>query len=213
MFDGSGSILLSGFDVVRRNGVDPVADRMLVNMVSYMAGSTAHEVHPRVTSTIKWGDFASERGVIGGPIYGLFRNTDWQTPPTDPKAKPLSDAEGAWNTRPGDQFLPHGVRPRGPYHYTFNCSPRDDEPKNPNGSGVFYATIPSGRRHVVTRVKNATTRPASLRVDVNGVQGKTVTVPVKKTATIRTPIPGGATNVGVRYTGGKELIVLDTGFH
>ena len=77
---------------------------------------------------------------------------------------------------------------------------------------MFYATIPSGRRHVVTRVRNATTRPASLRVDVNDAEGKTVNVPVKKTLTIRTPIPRGATNLGVRYTGGKELVILETSF-
>ena len=168
MFDGSGSILLSGFDIVRRNGVDPVADRLLVNMVSYMAGSAAHELHPRIANTIKWGDFQSERGVIGGPIYGLFRNTRWNPPPLEKDAKPLGDKNTGWNTRPSDQYLPHGVRPRGPYHYTFNCSPRDAEPKNLNGSGIFYATIPSGKRQVVTKVKNATTRPASLRVEVNG---------------------------------------------
>ena len=213
MFDGSGSVLLSGFDIVRRNGLDPVADRMLVNMVSYMAGSAPHEPHPRVASTIKWGDFQSERGVIGGPIYGLFRNTRWNRPPLeDEDAKPIGDKNSGWNTRPSDQYLPDGVRPRGPYHYTFNCSPRDAEPKNPNGTGVFYATIPSGKRHVVTRVRNATTQPSSLRVDVNGAQGKAVNVPVKKTLTIRTPIPGGATNVGVRYTGGKELVILETSF-
>ena len=212
MFDGGGSVLLCGLDVIRRNGLDPVADRMLVNMVSYMAGDARHDVHPYIANTIKWGNFPTERGVIGGPVYGLFRNTDWQVPPTDPKAKPLSDGQSGWNTKPSDQFLPNGVRPRGPYHYTFNCSPRDDEPKNPNGSGVFYATIPPGRKSVVTKVKNATTRPTSLRVDVNGAQGKAINVPVKKTITIRTPIPGGASDVGVRYTGGKELIILETRF-
>jgi hypothetical protein len=212
MFDGDGSILLCGFDLIGRCGVDPVADRLLVNMVCYMAGSAPHEIHPRVDHAIKWGEFPTERGVIGGPIFGLFRNTDWTPPPTDPKAQPLTDKQSGWNTKPSDQFLPRGVRPRGPYHYTFNCSPRDEDPKNPIGSGIFYATIPPGRKNVVTRVKNATTQPASLRVDVNNVEGETTTIPVNKTITIRTPIPGRATDVGVRYTGGKELIILETSF-
>ena len=212
MFDGKGSVLLCGLETVRRNGIDPVADRMLVNMVNYMAGDAPHEVHPRIDRPIKWGDFASENGVLGGPIFGLFRNTQWQRPPTDSRAKP-TDKNTGWTTRPGDQFLPRGIRPRGPYHYTFNCSPRDGEPKNSNGSGVFHAQIPTDRTHVVTKVRNPTTKPASLRVDVNDTAGETVDVPTRKTIEIRTPIPSEAAGkVGVHYTGGKELVILETSF-
>ena len=72
------------------------------------------------------------------------------------------------------------MRPRGPFTYTFNCSPNDDEPKNPNGSGVFYATIPGGseeRRHESAERRQK--QPASLRVEVNGEEGRRrVNVPV-----------------------------------
>ena len=70
-----------------------------------MAGDDAARSASVIANTIKWGDFPTERGVIGGPVYGLFRNTDWHVPPTDPKAKPVTDAQGGWNTRPSDQFL------------------------------------------------------------------------------------------------------------
>ena len=31
--------------------------------------------------------------------------------------------------------------------------------------------------------------------------------------TIRTPIPSGATDLGIRYTGARDLIILETEFH
>jgi hypothetical protein len=33
MFDGAGSVILSGFDLVNRAGLDPAADRLLANLV------------------------------------------------------------------------------------------------------------------------------------------------------------------------------------
>ena len=59
---------------------------------------------------------------------------------------------------------------------------------------------------------NPTTHATALRVDVNDAQGKTVTIPIKATLTIDTLIPNGVTDVGVRYTGGKELVILETSF-
>lgn len=211
-FDGKGSVLLSAFDIIPRVGLDPIADRMLANMIAYMGQTESHPVHPTVTGPIKWGDFATEKGVIGSPVYGLFRNCDWVAPPTEPDAKPLTDAQGGWNTRPSDQFLPAGVRPRGPFTYTFNCAPRDADKNAETGTGVFYATIPAGRNEVVTVVENPTQLAASLQVDVNDVKSKPVPIEPGKTITIRTPIKAKATNVGVRYSGHKELIIRQTSF-
>ena len=36
MFYGKGSVLLSGFDLVNRSNIDPIADRLLKNMTSYV---------------------------------------------------------------------------------------------------------------------------------------------------------------------------------
>jgi beta-galactosidase len=213
-FDGNGSLLLCGLDLMSRVGVDPVADRMLANLVSYMADDTTHRIHPMITSPIVWGDFASERGVlIAGPLCGLFHNTVWQPPPTDPHGEPPRDKLSGWNTRPSDQFIPHGIRPRGPYRYTFNGGLRDDGDKAADGSGIFWAMIPTGRSSIVTRVTNPSAKPAMLRVVVNDMKAPaTTTIAPGQTIEIKTPIPGGATDLGVRYTGGRELVILETSF-
>jgi hypothetical protein len=119
MFDGKGSVTLTGLEIVPRVGKDPVADRVLKNLVAAVANSDSHEVHPLVDKPIKWGNYPSERGVVVEPIGGLVVNCRWQKPPTAPSdVKPLADNEGAWNTRPGDGFVPHGRRVFGPWSYT-----------------------------------------------------------------------------------------------
>jgi hypothetical protein len=212
MFDGKGSVLLCGLDLIGRIGVDPVADRILSNMLAYMTSDTAkHDPHPFIKDPIRWGDFATEHGLIGSPVYGFFYNTDWTPPPTEPDAKPLSDAGGGWNTKPSDQFLPRGMRPRGPFTYTFNCGPRDGT-KSAEGTGIFWATIPSGRNKVVTKVRNDGKEVMKLRVNVNDGKPVEHDVPAGETITITAPIPSKSTDVSVRYTGNRELIILETAF-
>jgi beta-galactosidase len=212
MFDGKGSVILTGLDIVGRVGVDPVADRMLVNLIHYMGGDEGHAKYPLVKGTIKWGDFQSENGVISGPVYGFFRNTKWLVPPTDPNGAPIPQDKSAWNTKPGDQFVPDGIRPRGPYTYSFNCAPKDTDKTAKTGTGIFFATIPSGRRTVVSKVRNPSKDASEIVVEVNGKKGETTKIPAGQTTTIRSSIPNGATDVGVRYTGEKDLVIEETSF-
>jgi hypothetical protein len=213
-FDGKGSALLCGLDLVGRIGFDPVADRMLKNLVAYMADDAAHAKHPTVTKPIRWGDFASEQGVlVDGTITGLFRNTTWQPPPTDPHGEPPRDKLNGWNTRPSDQYLPDGIRPRGPFVYTFNGAVRNVDHNNASGWGVFWASVPAGRKSMITKVRNPTTRPATLRVDVNGADGEPRDLPPGSTSVIiETPLPPDVSDIGVRYTGDRDLVIEETDF-
>ena len=81
------------------------------------------------------------------------------------------------------------------------------------GSGVFWASLPPGRKTVVTKVKNPATRPGQLTIAVNGkaVTGPT-TIAAGQTVELRSPLPADATDVSVRYTGTKTLVLLETAF-
>ena len=212
MFDGSGSIILTGLDLVARIGLDPAADRMLANLVGYASSTKRRDVHQLVQKPIKWGDYATMRGVLSGPVQGLFINTRWVPPPTEPNAPPLPKSEGAWNTRPGDPFVPHGVRPRGPFTYTNGTGPRDLD-RSDTGSGIFYVRIPVGRRMVMTKVENPTSEPATLTVEINGSASGTATqIAAGGSATIRSRIPSPATELSIRYTGHRQLVITETSF-
>jgi ethanolamine utilization microcompartment shell protein EutS len=99
---------------------------MLRNLVRYVTNNDARcDVHALIDSPIRWGDYPTERGVAVEPLGGLVVNCRWQPPPTAPDAPPLPDNEGAWNTRPGEGFLPHGRRVFGPWSYTNATGIRD----------------------------------------------------------------------------------------
>ncbi len=213
MFDGKGSVILSGFDLVNRAGLDPAADRLLANLVAYALSTEGHDIHPLIAEPIQWGDFPTERGVVCGSLNGLVVNAEWLAPPTNPSATPLPPNTGSWNMDPGSQFVPRGRNPFGPYGYTTAASLKDLNPDSDVGSGVFWVSIPPGRKTVLTKVKNPATKPAQLTVALNG---QTATDPASiaagQTAELRSPLPAGATNVSVRYTGTKTVVLLETSF-
>jgi hypothetical protein len=176
-----------------------------------MAGDAIHQRYPLVETPMQWGFYPSEQGAVSGTLPGLFTNTIWLPPPTAPQQPPLEKSKGAWNKLPGDQFIPRGICPRGPFSYTSNGSPRDSDHKNPIGSGIFYVAVPANRKLVHTKVQNPTTQPASLKVEVNG-RGNESTVSPGQTITIQTPIENNATDLSIRYTGQRDLVILETKF-
>jgi beta-galactosidase len=213
MFSGKGSVILSGFDLVARSGLDPIADRMLLNLARYAAKAEGHEAHPLVQNRIEWGNYATEAGVVAGSANGLVVNADWVRPVTNPSATPLSQEEGAWNTKPGDQFVPHGRRLLGPYGYSTASSLKDLAPDSKTSTGIFWARIPAGKTKVVTLVENRARESGELSVVINE-SGEAVkdAIAASKAMQVSAPIPSGSTDISVRYRGSKGLILLSTWF-
>jgi len=215
---GQGSVILCGFELVSRVGLDPAADRLLVNLVRYAASPDGHEPYPYVDSPIEWGNYASERGLITGPHNGLVLNAKWVRPATNPNATPLTQEEGAWNTRPGDQFVAHGRSPFGPYGYSTSSSLRDGDSTSTVGTGFFCARIPSGKTVMRTSLENPATTPAEIKINLSihgsaaSSPSQPLTIPGNSSKDISTPLPPGATNLKIQFTGSKSLVLLRTSF-
>ncbi|MGD8236962.1 MAG: glycosyl hydrolase family 2 [Armatimonadota bacterium] len=193
IFGGAGSVILSGFDVVNRSGLDPVADRLLANLVTYAASTEGHHPHPLIDSPVRWGDYASERGLVTGVHNGLIVN--------------------AARLQPTGHHVPRGRRPFGPFKYNGLCHIEDLNPDSKTGSGIFWARVPGGTTAVATTVENPTDEDAELSVEVNGKgPADAAVVPSGTTESLTTAIPAGATELSVRYTGDKGLVILETGF-
>lgn len=212
LFDGSGSVLLSGLDLVERAGLDPAAERLLANLVAYVADPEGHDPYPLIDAPIRWGDFPTERGAVCGSLNGLLVHCEWQPPPTQPHAEPLPPNTGSWNMRPGEQFSPRGRNAFGPFGYSTGSSLRDLNREQPIGSGFFWVRVPPGKRNVVTVVYNPTDLPAELNVELNGSAHAPAAVPPRATVKVRTPLPAQTTNLCVRYTAPKTLVLRETRF-
>jgi hypothetical protein len=80
-------------------------------------------------------------------------------------------------------------------------------------TGVFWASFPPGRQTVLTKVWNPATRPGQITIAVNGNTATgPVAIPAGQTLDLRSPLPAGATDISVRYTGAKTLVLLETRF-
>jgi hypothetical protein len=214
MFDGKGSVILSGLDLVRRAGLDPAADRVLANLVAYVASPAGHEVHPLIERPIRWGDYPTERGVVSGSLNGLLVNAEWVPSPIDRHSGPHPANTGAWNMAPGEQFEPRGRNPFGPYSYSTAASLKDLNADAKGGEGFFWACIPDGKKFVVTSVKNPGDAAANLKVFVDDAveTGSAETIAAGQTTRVRTPLNPGAGGVRIRYAGEKTLVLLETAF-
>jgi beta-galactosidase len=213
MFIGKGSAILCAFDLISRLGQDPAADRLLNNLVAYASSDKGHELYPLVEKSIVWGDYRSEHGVVCGSMNGLLLNADWSAPKTNRKSKRLTQAEGAWNTRPGDGFVPSGRSPAGPYGYTTSSSLKDLNPESSVGSGRIWIRIPPGKRKMITVVRNPSDSVGQMTIKLNGKPtAPAETVPAGTRAQIETPLEKGTTELCIEFEGTKALVLVSTEF-
>ncbi|MEJ7759876.1 MAG: hypothetical protein WKF55_09855 [Gemmatimonadaceae bacterium] len=220
LFDGRGSVLMTGFDIVNRLGLDPVADRMLSNIVTHMTSAQGHDAVPRIDTKIVWGDYASERGILTGIYSGLLLNTVPVVPKELASRYPLTlDAEGntlaggagGWNTKPAIQYVPRGRRVFGPYTFTSGGSVQLPKGSSPRGEGRFWIRVPASRRTMLTTVSNPADKALQMEIEANG-SARASTIPPGGTALIETPITGGVTPIALVFRGDRKLVLLETDF-
>ncbi len=215
-FAGTGSSVLSGFDLVPRIGHDPVADRLLGNLVRYVASRGAHDVQPLITSKITWGDYASERGLLTGVYSGFLLNTI----PTMPEALQAKyptkiDANGfwvagdagGWNTRPAIQYVARGRRPYGPYEFTSGGGYKLPEERAPYGEGRVWMRIAAGRSVMVNTLLNPSTEPLDVDIVVNGATTHR-RLAAGETASIESAVTSAATSLSLTVRGDRRLVLL-----
>jgi hypothetical protein len=219
LFDGAGSAIVSGFDLVSRSGLDPVADRLLANLVRYMASAEPHHATQLVTSRIEWGDYASEHGLLTGAYSGLLLNSE-PVIPEGLKAKYLvkvsaegyafAGGSGGWNTKPAIQYVPHGRRPFGPYSFTAGgtVSPAD---AHAPGVGRVWLRIPAGRSTMITTLENPVADTLALTITVNDAM-QPVLIPPYRTLRVESPVRDGATQLAITFRGDRRVIITETDF-
>ncbi len=220
LFEGSGSVVMTGLDLVDRSGLDPVADKLLANLIRYMGGVTAHTNTLAFDSLITWGDYASERGLLTGIYSGLILNTVPVVPADLREKYPVTvdrngftqaGGAGGWNTKPAVQYVGRGRRPFGPYGFTSGGSVALPAERAPLGQGRFWLRVPATLRTMVTTVSNPVAEALPFEVEVNGVRQYSV-IPPNGTMRIETPVKGGETPLAIVFRGDRRAVILETDF-
>ena len=216
---GSGRVLVSAFGLVPRVGLDPAADRMLVNLLRYVGGDSLAAPHPYIDSKIAWGDYGSERGTVPEIYSGLLLNTEPIVPTAMAADHPITVTEegfhlaggrGGWNSNPSIQYVARGRRPFGPYGYTLGGSVQPEKGTT-IGSGEVAFRIPAGRRTVRTTVENPADSALTLTVTLNGAPIRATVAP-HSTAVVENAIPAGITSIVLGFSGDRRLVVAETDF-
>lgn len=220
MFKGKGSVVLSGFDLVGRSGVDPMADLLLRNIVNYLTSGQSEDACMLVEESIWWGDYTSERGIVTGANNGLVLNT-FPIVPTDQKEKwPLKvdvrgynyvGGYGGWNTRPGIQYVANGRRPFAPYNYSLGGNDLVTKEDEMHGSGYFAARVPADRTTMITLLANPSEESLEVSISINGEGKQTYTLAPQEERLVEMPLPKERT-LRVDFEGSRRCVILMTEF-
>lgn len=217
-FMGNGSLLLCGLDISNRTSIDPVAARMLLNMVSYAASATGHEQYQLISSPIVWGEYETEKGIVVDAYSGFLVNATPRVPPNYLGKGIVVTKEGyqlaggnrsGFNTRPGIQYVANGRRPFGPYVQSFGGQPLPDKDST-EGIGSFWCRIPQGQNLATSVVWNPAKEPVQLKIKVNNLAEVNKTIPAGAKIAIETPV--NAEVVNMTYSGDRRVVILETAF-
>lgn len=218
IFNEKGSVLVCGLDLVNRTGLDPVSDRMLMNIVSYMADMQKHQVYPLVTAPIIWGDYPSEKGILTGVNSGLMVHAVPRVP-ANIKSKVSVTREGnrflglpgGFNTRPGVQYVAYGRRMYGPYVLRgFGNVPEPVDTTGNIGEGFFWCSIPKNKTMSTSLVWNQSDIPLTIQIEVN--DANKVNKQIKPGETITIDCPVNSEIIKMRFRGDRRLVLLQTSF-
>ncbi len=218
---GSGTFILSGFDLAARYGRDPFASRLFENLLRYAAGDTPANPWPLAPQTIVWGDYQSERGLVTGANNGLVLNPRPVVPVDQRADMPLKvdnlgyqyvGSYGGWNSRPGVQYVPYGRRPFAPFGYTLggNDTVGAQNASTP-ASGFFQCTVPAGCSRMLTTVENPAGDMIEIRISVNGSWGEWQRIAPSATLTIESKLPA-EDRVRIAFEGDRRNVVTRTEF-
>lgn len=216
----NGSILLCGFDLVSRIGLDPVADRLFVNMINYAASHQMPEIFPLVDRKIYWGDYKSEAGIVSGANNGLIINTVPVSPVNRQKEYPLKVDDlgyqyvisyGGWNNRPGVQYMIKGRRPFAPYTYSRGGNYQVEKGYEKAGSGYFLARVNSGKSIMFTCVENPTDRLIHFSIGINSEEVRTYSIEPHSTRKLETMLPNER-ELKVTFTSDRSAVILTSEF-
>ncbi len=221
-FDGKGSVMLSGFDLCNRAGIDPVADRLLVNCINYMADKSIHQKYVLIKSPILWGEYETEKGILTGINSGFMLNSkpalfgSYERLPLilQKDGHLFAEKGGGWNNAAGKEYVPYGRRMFGPYsHRDFGGVPTPDDPDSSEGEGFFWCRVPEGTGFMKTLVWNPAKEQVKINIEINDQPVSNETIAAGEYKWIESKIADPANSLKIDLKGDRRLVILQTSFN
>ena len=196
VFRGDGAIVVSTFDHIAFAGFDPVADRFLMNLISYVCSKKKHLKYPEVGAVIRWGDYKSERGIFLGPESGLFLN-----------GMRLESLEGPL----GNEYAANGRLIAGPFKYTsqgeFMFMGRDGR-----SEAAFFVTVPKAAKYMSTVLRNDGAEASELSIRVNRQPPSQERIEAGKTLVLKSLLPYESNELEVMLKATPGVVLLESRF-
>lgn len=221
-FRGKGSIILSGFDLCKRAGIDPVADRLLINIVKYMSDNHLHENHILIEAPIIWGKYESEKGLLTGIYSGFMLNSkpalsgSYEGLPLilQKDGHMFAEKGGGWNNAAGKQYVPYGRRIFGPYiHRDFGGVPIPLKTESTQGQAQFWCRIPDGTKSMSTIIWNPAEEPLTIRIEINDKVETVKNIGAGQYTTVISELDKSISDIKIMLKGDRRLVVLETSFN
>lgn len=195
VFRGEGSVILSAFDFERFVGFDPIAGKVLRNLVTYAADDQPHTIVPTAKASTNIGSPSDEDGLI--PCE--FRN-----------GLLLEYTKEDYQVR----------RIAGPFWFNRLCHTRLIGPENKVRHGFMHVRPPEGATEAIFEVRRVRTSenrgkyaPEELIISLGELQVKQTLVGEEQVE-IRVPLPkGGPAQFRVDFAGTNDMGISTMSFN
>ena len=193
VFRGQGSVILSGFDFERFVGFDPIAGKVLRNIITYAADELQHTLVPPAKASVKMGSPSDEDGLI--PCE--FRNGL------------LLEYDKDYQVR----------RIVGPFWFNRLCHTKLINPENKVRRAFVDVIPPDGTKEVVFHVRRVPTRenrgkftPQEVTISMGDAQVKQA-IPGEEEVAIRLPLPEGREKpLHIEFSGTDDMGISQMNF-
>lgn len=200
IFQGPGRVVLSQFRIVEQANTDPMAAKLLGNLVSYAASGKGAGLLD-LTKPIRWDLAAFRSGAFVSPLQGLLPRSDTYKHEGSSKGQLGADHRINGFTLVGD----YGFNPNG------WLTPIPDP--NADGWGIIYGTLSRRTTRFILKLRNPGDTPAKIALKIDGKPtGSLATIPTGSQQTITWAVNRAPGPVKVELRGDQRLVITESSF-
>ena len=196
VFDGEGTVMVSGFDFIPRISMDPVADRFFMNLISYACSKKKHFKFVSAAQKIEWGNLKSEHGIVSSTFNGLVaygvKQSRMDSPCTDEYLARGRELVGAFRFNSAGEVF---------------CFENAEKVK-----AVLGMRVPKEWSQITSVVRNPLNKLAELTVQLNQNPAKTFTFEPGEKQDISMLLPEGSLDIKLTLTGTRGLLLESSRF-